>query len=272
MKQAESSGISRRRLLGIAGLSAGATLLPRRRFFAAEDGIVARIVNTAGLNVGFAEAGPTNGRAEQIAKTYGLDSFSQIDAIRYTFNAEGALTVSRTWVWEPKTDQVSYDGKDRAGRPVKVTYLRSQLGNQAAVVRDEIDPAFINDQYWLVFPFHLVWDSNAKVEETGMQKLPLGKGSAVRVVVTYPAAGGYAPGDTWELFVGADNRIQEWVYHHGGSPQWTGLWSWEQHKKAGPLLVSLNHPGRRDGKQVRVFFSDVAVKLSGAANTWAKAQ
>jgi hypothetical protein len=209
--------------------------------------------------------------AEQIAKTYGLDSFSQIEAIRYTFNAEGALSLSRTWVWEPKTDQVSYEGKDKAGKPVKVTYRRSQISSQAAVVKDEIDSAFINDQYWLLFPLHLVWDSSAKVEETGMHKLPLGKGSARRVVVTYPSEG-YSPGDTWELFVGTDNRIKEWVYHHGGSPQWTAAWSWEDYKRAGPLLISLNHPGKKDGKPLRVFFSDVAVKLVGGADTWMKAQ
>jgi len=208
--------------------------------------------------------------SEQIAKTYGLDSFSQIEKIRYTF-AIPERNLSRTWVWEPKTDQVSYDGKDKAGNPVKFTYLRSQLSSQAAVVKDEIDPAFINDQYWLLFPFHLVWDRSAKAEETGMHKLPLGKGSARRIVVTYPPEG-YSPGDTWELFVGTDNRIQEWVYHHTGSAPWTGVWSWEDYKRAGPLLVSLNHRGTREGKPVRVVFSDVAVELVGGANTWVKAQ
>ena len=39
---------------------------------------------------------------DQIAKTYGLDSFSQIEAIRYTFSAQGAFNVSRSWIWEPK--------------------------------------------------------------------------------------------------------------------------------------------------------------------------
>jgi hypothetical protein len=210
--------------------------------------------------------------SEQIAKTYGLDSFSQIERIRYTFNADlGEVKLSRTWVWEPKTDQVSYEGKDKAGKPVKLTYLRSQLSSQAAVVKDEIDPAFINDQYWLLFPLHLVWDRSAKVEETGMHKLPLGKGSARRVVVTYPSEG-YSPGDTWELFVGTDNRIREWTYHHGGSAEPTVVASWEDYKRAGPLLVSLNHRGMREGKPVRVFFSDVAVKLVGGANTWVKAQ
>jgi len=210
--------------------------------------------------------------SEQIAKTYGLDSFGQIERIRYTFNADlGEVKLSRTWVWEPKADQVSYEGKDKAGKPVKLTYLRSQLSSQAAVVKDEIDPAFINDQYWLLFPLHLVWDRSAKVEETGMHKLPLGKGSARRVVVMYPSEG-YSPGDTWELFVGTDNRIREWTYHHGGSAKPTVVASWEDYKRAGPLLVSLNHRGMREGKPVRVFFSDVAVKLVGGANTWVKAQ
>jgi len=209
--------------------------------------------------------------AEQIAKTYGLDSFSQIEAIRYTFNAQGALNLSRTWVWEPKTGQVSYDGKDKAGKPLKVTYLRSQVSSQPAMVKDEIDPAFINDQYNLVFPFHLVWDADAKVEDTGMHKLPLGKGSARRVVVTYPSAGGYTPGDTWELFVGTDNRIKEWVYHRGGAAKPFSEFSWEAYRKAGPLLVSLNRPGTLKGKPLRIFFSGVSVKLVGS-NTWVNAQ
>ena len=61
---------------------------------------------------------------------------------------------------------------------MKLTYLRSQLDSQPAIVKDEIDPFFINDQYRLLFPLHLVWDTSAKVEDTGMHKLPMGKGSA----------------------------------------------------------------------------------------------
>src|ERR1051325_994493 len=38
--------------------------------------------------------------AEQIAKTYGLDSRGQVEAIRYTFNIP-AFKISRTWTWEP---------------------------------------------------------------------------------------------------------------------------------------------------------------------------
>jgi hypothetical protein len=132
--------------------------------------------------------------AEQMAKTYGLDSFGQIEGIRYTFNAEfPGVKLSRTWEWNPKTDTVSYQGKDKAGKPVKVTYQRSQLGSQSDAVKNQIDPAFINDQYWLLYPFHVAWDGSAKVTDQGMHKLPLGNASAERVVVKYPSQGGASP-------------------------------------------------------------------------------
>ena len=75
---------------------------------------------------------------------------------------------------------------------MKVTYVRSQLSSQPESVKKEIDPGFVNDQYWLVFPFHVFWDTGASVEDKGMQKLPLGKGSARQVVVKYPSGGLYA--------------------------------------------------------------------------------
>jgi hypothetical protein len=212
--------------------------------------------------------------AEQLAKTYGLDSFGQIAAIRYTFNLQlPGVNLSRSWIWEPKTGQVSYEGKDKDGKPVKATYVRSQLDSQPANVKDEIEPAFVNDQYWLVFPFHAYWDSSADVQDLGMQKLPLGKGSARRVVVKYPTeAGGYTPGDTWELFVGSDGRVEEFIYHRGGPKKPSVvIATWAGYKKAGSLLISTDHRGTADGKPLRLFFSNVSVKLVGS-DTWVNAQ
>src|SRR6202041_3341585 len=108
---------------------------------------------------------------EQLAKTYGRDSYGQVDAIRYTFNIEipaFKLTLSRSWVWEPKTGKVSYEGKDKDGKPVQVTYLRSQLNSQPDNVKNEIDPGFMNDNYWVLFPFHAYWDTSATVTDQGM--------------------------------------------------------------------------------------------------------
>jgi hypothetical protein len=210
---------------------------------------------------------------EKLAKTYGLESFGQIEAIRYTFNLQWpGLNLSRSWTWEPKSGQVTYEAKDKSGKPVKVTYLRSQLSSQPANVKEDIDPGFVNDQYWLIFPFHVFWDTSAVVEDAGMKKLPVGKGSAELVAVKYPSDGGYTPGDTWELYVGTDGRIQELVFHHGGDVKPSVVTAtWAGYKKAGPLLISTEHRGTADGKTLHLFFSDVAVKLTGS-DTWMKAQ
>ncbi len=216
-------------------------------------------------------AQPRPAIAEQLANTYGLASFGQIEAIRYTFTIP-SFKLSRSWVWEPKTNRVSYDGKDKAGKPVKVTYLRSELASQSAFVKEVVDPGFTNDQYWLLFPFHLVWDSGATIQDAGMQKLPLGKGSAKKVVVKYPSDGGYTPGDTWELYVGTDGRILQFVFRHGGSAKPSVvIATWVDYKMAGPLLLSLDHHGTADGAPLRVVFSNVAVKMVGSS-TWTDAR
>jgi hypothetical protein len=213
------------------------------------------------------------GTAAAIAKTYGLDGFGKIAAIRYTFNAElPGVKVSRTWVWEPQTDQVSYAAKDKDGKAVKITYLRAKLDDAPANVRDEIDPAFVNDQYNLLFPLHVYWDDSAEVRDLGVQKLPLGQGSARRVTVKYPAEGGYSAGDTWELYIGPGDRIEEFVYHRGG-PKKPNLViaRWTAYKKAGPLLISTDRRGTADGKPLHLHFSNVAVKLVGS-DKWVTAQ
>lgn len=212
--------------------------------------------------------------AEQIAKTYGLDSFEQIDTIRYTFNAEfPGVNLSRSWVWQPKTGQVSYEGKDKDGKPVKATYVRSQLDSQPASVKDDVDPGFMNDRYWLLFPLHAYWDTSADVQDKGVQKLPLGNGSARLVSVKYPSeVGGYTPGDTWDLYVGKDNRVEQMFYHRGGPKKPSEvIASWEGYKKVGPLLISTDHRGTADGRPLRIYFSNVAVKLKGS-DSWVDAQ
>jgi hypothetical protein len=111
------------------------------------------------------------------------------------------------------------------------------------------------------------------VTDDGMQKLPIGAGTARRVTVKYPAeAGGFTPGDTWTLYVGKDNRVEQFVYHRGGDKKPSVVIAkWTAYKKAGPILFATDHPGTADGKPLRVFLTDVAVKLTGS-NTWVKAQ
>jgi hypothetical protein len=212
--------------------------------------------------------------ADQIAKTYGFDSWGQVEAIRYTFSIDAgpALKVTRSWVWEPKTDRITYDGPDKAGKPVKVTYLRSQLATQDAFVKEQVDPAFPERSVLARVPVPPRLGFGATIEDAGMQKLPVGKGSARKVVVKYPSGGGYTPGTPGSSYVGKDGRIQFLVFHHGGTAKPSLVTAtWADYKKAGPLLFSLDHRGKADGKPLRLFYSKVAVKLVGSS-TWMEAR
>jgi pimeloyl-ACP methyl ester carboxylesterase len=96
MKQTESTGISRRRLLTIAGMSAGATLLARRPLFAEVNVAEPAVVNATGnarntsvgslkqidagvLNVGYAETGPATGPAVILLHGWPYDIYSFVD-------------------------------------------------------------------------------------------------------------------------------------------------------------------------------------------------
>jgi hypothetical protein len=212
---------------------------------------------------------------EKVVKAYGLDSYDKIEAIRYTWNIDipGLFKASHKWEWEPKTGKILFESTDKDGKPVKVAYDSSQLASQPDAVKNEVEPAFVNDNYWLLFPFHAYWDKSATITNEGTKKLPIGAGSATLVTVKYPKeAGGYTPGDTWDLYVGKDYRVQAMVYHRGGDKKpklvtatWTG------YKKAGPLLVSTEHRGTADGGAFRLWITNVAVKLAGSEK-WAAAQ
>lgn len=211
---------------------------------------------------------------DQLAKTYGLDSWSQVDGIRYTWNAQfPGVNLSHAWEWHPKTGEVTFQGKDKDGKPVKVTYTQSQLDSAPANVKDQVNPSFVNDQYWTFFPFHVSWDTSANVQDLGTQKLPIGAGSAKHIVVKYPPeAGGFTPGDTWELYVGANNRVEQFVYRRGGDKKPSVvIATWAGYKKAGPILISTDHRGTADGAQLHIFISDISVKLTGSDN-WVNAQ
>jgi hypothetical protein len=46
---------------------------------------------------------------------------------------------------------------------------------------------------------------------------------------------------------------------------------WLGYKKAGPLLISTEHPGTADGKTLHISITDVAVKVTGS-DKWMNAQ
>ena len=84
-------------------------------------------------------------------------------------------------------------------------------------------------------------------------------------MVSYPAAGGYTPGDVYDLYLDDRHRLTQWVYRRGGAEKPTRISTWEDHREVGPLTISLNHQG--EDENFRVWFTNVGVKMAGA-DSW----
>ena len=62
------------------------------------------------------------------------------------------------------------------------------------------------------------------------------------------------------------------AYHRGGPKKPSVvICGWTGYKKAGPLLFSTEHRGTADGAPLRVWFSNVSVKLVGS-DSWIDAK
>lgn len=178
----------------------------------------------------------------EVAKAYGLDSFYKVEKIVFSFNvSKGETLTTRTWIWRPQSTELTYIGMNDQGALVRSSYFRADLSPDSPPFHNQVEQWFVNDSYWLLFPLMVAWDDKVKVDDQGMAPMPLGGGDARHLVVTYPATGGFTPGDVYEVFVGADKRIHQWIFRKGGSPTPTVVTTWDEHTKMGPLLLSLSH-------------------------------
>ena len=201
--------------------------------------------------------------AERIAEAYGIDGWSEIQQLDFAFNVQlpDGKTVKRSWSWDVGSGGVTrtVDGESVSFEPGGVD------GSSGEEVR-KAHQQFINDTYWLLFPFQLVW-SDAAVTGVGEEAVPMGEGKATKVVAQWPSEGGYTPGDAYDLYLGDDGMIEQWVFRRGGQDAAKGSpATWEEHRQLGPIVVSLDHygPEAGNGKQrFHLWFTDVEATLKG---------
>ena len=186
---------------------------------------------------------------EKIAQANGLENFDDVKELQFTFNVKtnDTLRTSRQWTWEPKTNLVTLTTQDST-----VTYNHKTEAAQ----HEWVDQRFINDQYWLLFPFHLVWDE-MEWEHTTEATAPISGEQMQKVTVKYPAGAGYTPGDMYEIYFGKDHMIREWVYLSGGSRDNPFPATWEDYEDFNGIKIAKMHTNK-DGS-FELFFTDVAV-------------
>jgi hypothetical protein len=199
-----------------------------------------------------ARAGEIPPEARKVAEAYGLARFRDVRELRFTFNARiGERTISRAWRWRPHEHKVVLE---EAGGPFVIDdrFPAADANEKMRSVHSQ----FINDQYWLIFPLHLVWDEGTRIT-TDIAAPPDSGDTARRVTVRYSGDGGYTPGDMYRLYLDRAHRVTVWTYHKSGADTPSRTTKWLDHRRLGPLVVSLDRPGL-DGT-FRVRFTDVSV-------------
>jgi len=206
-----------------------------------------------------------------IAQAYGLEVFSQVEALCFTFNGDlQGDSVRREWIWDVAHARVTYKGQDLDGAlTVRTISLRPHQGTSEFEQR--IQDWFSGDQYWLLFPLHLVWDAPLDAEADGLKALPLSEGLGHHVVIRYPNVPRHRPGagDQLELFLDGNNQIIQWVYRQKSLPKFSLASTWQDYSHAGPLVFALSHECPR--QKIRIWFTNVLVKYRGDQQ-WARAR
>ena len=196
----------------------------------------------------------TNGNAlaQKVADAYGIKNFKKAKSMSFTFNVKRDTFPStyRSWDWNIAENTVTMTTPKQT-----VTYRRDTI--QSAAMKS-VDGKFINDQYWLMFPFHTVMDKGCTLTQKGNVSAPISKANSTMLTVQYNNVDGYTPGDAYDLYIDKNYMVTEWVYRSKGVAKASLNTKWEETVKNKGVKTATNFPSE-DGK-FRIYFTGVSVK------------
>ena len=193
-----------------------------------------------------------NALAQKVANAYGIKDFKKAKSMSFTFNVKRDTfpITYRSWDWNMEKNIVTMKDPKQT-----VTYRRDTI--QSAAMKN-IDGKFINDQYWLLFPFHIVMDKGCTLTEKDNVKAPIGKTNSTMLTVQYNKVDGYTPGDAYDLYIDKNYMVTEWVYRSKGVAKPSLNTRWENTLKNNGVKTATNFPSE-DGK-FKIYFTGVSVK------------
>ena len=185
----------------------------------------------------------------KIAYANGFNNFKKVNQINFTFNVKVNDTVrsQRSWKWFPKENKIELTEKDEV-----FSYLKNDTLNEKAKAADQ---KFINDTYWLLFPYQLMW-SNFEAEFYQTATTPISQQQMQGLTVKYSGDGGYTPGDTYRLYFTDDLMVKEWTYESSGGR--TLSTTWEDYETFNGITISKMRKSE-DGS-FQLYFTDIEVK------------
>ena len=193
-----------------------------------------------------------NALAQKVANAYGIKDFKKAKSMSFTFNVKRDTfpITYRSWDWNMQQNIVTMTTPSQT-----VTYRRDTI--QSAAMKN-VDGKFINDQYWLLFPFHIAMDRGCTLTEKDNVRAPIGKANSTMLTVKYNNVDGYTPGDAYDLYIDKNYMVTEWVYRSKGVAKPSLNTRWENTLKNKGVKTATNFPSE-DGK-FKIYFTGVSVK------------
>ena len=190
--------------------------------------------------------------AQQIANAHGFENWNEVSKIQYTFNVDinGENRSKRSWEWLPKKGDITLNAEGNT-----IHYNRANIDSTNL----RTDRGFINDKYWLLAPFNLIWDENAILSESLKTVAPISNDSLYKITITYPDQGGYTPGDAYDFYYGDDFLIKEWVFRQKNNPEPSLITVWGKYKDFNGIKIATEHT-RNEGAW-KLYFTDIKVKM-----------
>ena len=190
--------------------------------------------------------------AKKIAEAHGINQWDDVEELHYSFNiATDTLLGQRKWIWKPKKDSITLI-KDTSE---KIHYSRKAMDS----VIQKIDRGFINDKFWLLLPFNLVWDTGLEFTYKEKTLAPINKKSMQQLTITYNAeSGGYTPGDAYDLFFEDDFVLKEWIFRKGNATAPSMTTTCEDYDSYKGIKIAKMH--RIADSNRKVYFSDILIR------------
>jgi len=187
---------------------------------------------------------------EKVANAHGFQDWKKVKEIAFTFNVDRDTThYQRSWVWNTETnDVIAMVNQDT------ITYNRHKLDS----ISSKINGNFINDKYWFLAPFNLMWDrSNFSFEHQKEAVAPISKTPLQKLTIVYGNEGGYTPGDAYDFYFGDDFLIKEWVFRRGNQSTASVTTTWEDYKAHNGLQFATMH--KNEDSSFKLYFNHLKI-------------
>ncbi len=187
---------------------------------------------------------------QKVANANGFQNWKNVEEIKFTFNVDRDTThFERSWAWKPKTNDITATSAEGT-----IRYNWADMDSVAFKTNGN----FINDKYWLLAPYQLVWDAdNLNHTHKKEAEAPMSKKAMQKLTIVYGNEGGYTPGDAYDFYFGDDLIIQEWVFRKSNQTEPSMITSFEGYKMVNGLNIATMH--KMAEGNFKLYFTDLEV-------------